>query len=244
MGASTKSRPAHLEFTAAPPAARRAFRGILIGIAAIYLLGFGAEPISTMDDQVMLAAAMNFVQTGKLTLPDRFAEAAPGRALFGRTTPTGEVYVKYPPGYPLVLAFFLLPAKAAGLAWGGVAADLVLCLPSMLALLAATVLVWRACMRLGLPPAAAHIAAAGIALGSYAWPYAGVNFGEPLQLLCVAAAFYGLLAAFQEEARWKFYLLGAGLALGYGVLTKSSLGLLMPILALGALWGWSTRTPR
>jgi len=104
LRAKANSRRARLELTAAPPAARREFRGILIGIAATYLLGFGAEPISTMDDQVMLAAAMNFVHTGKLTVPDRFAEATPGRALFGRTTAAGEVYVKYPPGYPLVLA--------------------------------------------------------------------------------------------------------------------------------------------
>ncbi len=246
MGARNKPRrkpprDERLAFSATP-AARRTFRGILIGVAAVYLLGFGAEPISTMDDQVMLSAAMNLVQTGKLTVPERFAEATPGRALFGRTAATGEVYVKYPPGYPLVLAAFLMPAKAAGHVLGGVAADIILCLPSMLALLAASILVWRTCIRLGFPAPAAHIAATGMALGSYAWPYAGINFGEPLQMLCVAGAFYGLLAAFQEESRWRLYVLGGGLALGYGVLTKSSLGLLMPILALGALWGWTARS--
>jgi hypothetical protein len=94
LRAKANSRRARLELTAAPPAARREFRGILIGIAATYLLGFGAEPISTMDDQVMPAAAMYFFHTGKLTVPNRFAEATPGRAFFGRTTAAGEVYAK------------------------------------------------------------------------------------------------------------------------------------------------------
>jgi len=158
--------------------------------------------------------------------------------MFGRTALSGEAYSKYPPGYPLVLAAFLPFSKVAGMALNSTAADLMLCLPSILALIATIILLWRMCIRLGFSAAAAHITAAGFALGSFAWPYAGINFSEPFQMLCITAAAYSLITAFQEEKHWKFYLLGGGGALGYGVLTKASLGFFLPILAIGALWGW------
>jgi 4-amino-4-deoxy-L-arabinose transferase-like glycosyltransferase len=220
-----------------------AFRTILVCVCVVYLIGAAAEPISTIDDQVMLTAAMNLVQNGKLTLPQRFAEQGSGRAMFGRATASGEVYVKYPPGYPVLLAIFLAPARAAGLLFGSLAADLVLCLPSILALLATALLLWLSCIRMGFSPAAANIAASGFAVGSYAWPYAGVNFSEPLQTLCVTAAFFCLVSAWNDEPRWRKYFLAGGLALGYGVLVKSSLGLIMPAMALGALWGWWKKVP-
>jgi tetratricopeptide (TPR) repeat protein len=186
----------------------------------------------------MLTSAMSFVKTGKLLVPERFAEQGTERGnLFGRTALSGEVYSKYPPGYPLVLAAFLPLAKIVGMALGSTAADAILCLPSILALLATTILLWRMCIRLGFSAAAAHITAAGFALGSFAWPYAGINFSEPLQMLCITAAAYSLVAAFQDEQHWRFYFLAGGIALGYGVLIKSSLGLFMPILAAGAIWG-------
>jgi 4-amino-4-deoxy-L-arabinose transferase-like glycosyltransferase len=204
----------------------------------LYLCGLSGEPISTIDDQVMLTSAMSFVKTGKFIVPERFATKTIGTGTFGRTAVSGDVYAKYPPGYPLVLAAFLPASRVVGMALGSTAADVILCLPSILALIATIILLWRMCIRLGFSAAAAHVTAAGFALGSFAWPYAGINFSEPLQTLCITAAVYSLIAAFQDERHWKFYLLAGGGALGYGVLTKASLGLLVPILASGALWGW------
>lgn len=226
------------KFTYASAADKKSFHKLLLCIVVLYLFGFSGEPISTVDDQVMLTSAMSFLKTGSFTVPERFTETEASRLqLFARQATSGEIYSKYPPGYPLVLAFFLPVSKAAGTMLGSTAAEAILCLPSILALLATVILLWRLCIRLGLSAVSAHITAAGFALGSFAWPYAGINFSEPLQMLCVTAAAYSLLASFQDEKHWKFYLLAGGGALGYGVLTKASLGLFVPLLAAGMLWG-------
>jgi hypothetical protein len=222
---------------------RQRFRRLLILIAVVYALTFGSEPVTNLDDQVMLASAMSLVKTGKLIAPERFAAPAMGRPTFGRIASTGEVFLKFPPGYPLVLAAFLLPARAAGLAFGSTAAEVILCLPSILVLLAAATLIWRTSLRLAYRPATGLCLAAGFALGSFAWPYAGINFSEPFQMLCVLAGFYCLLAAQQEEDHWKQYTVYGSLALGYAILTKASLVVFAAVLTLAALAAWSRRLP-
>jgi hypothetical protein len=226
------------DFARAGAADRRRFRRLLIVIAAVYLLTFGSEPVTNLDDQVMLASAMSLVKTGKLIAPERFAAPTPGRPRFGMIASTGEVFLKFPPGYPLVLAAFLLPARVAGLIFGSMAAEVVLCLPSILALLGVATLIWRTSIRLGYRPATAQCLAAGFALGSFAWPYAGINFSEPFQMFCIAAGFYCLLAAQQEEDYWKPYTLYGGAALGYAILTKASLVVFAAVLSLAALAAW------
>jgi len=102
----------------------KSFRRLLFCILILYLCGFSGEPISTIDDQVMLTSAMSLVKTGKLIVPERFAEkTATRKNMFARTAISGDVYSKYPPGYPLILAAFLPPSKIADTQFGSIKAD-------------------------------------------------------------------------------------------------------------------------
>jgi 4-amino-4-deoxy-L-arabinose transferase-like glycosyltransferase len=216
---------------------------LLVIVTAVYLLTFRAVPISTLDDQLMLTSAMFFVETGKFTAPSRFADKNFGLGQFAQQSAAGEVYSKYTSGYPMVLAIFIVVANWGAMLFGMRMADWILCLPSILALLAATLLIWRTAIRLDMPSATANLAAIGIALGSFAWPYGGINFSEPLQMLCILAAFYCLLAAQQHEEHWWQYSALGGIALAYAIWVKPALGVMAPVYVLGALFEWRRRLP-
>jgi tetratricopeptide (TPR) repeat protein len=177
-------------------------------------------------------------ETGKFTAPSRFAFQLKGGQYFGKQALSGEVYSKYPVGYPLILAIFILLARGAGLLVGSTAAEVVLCLPSMLAILGSMILLWRAALRLGFGPATANCMVVGLSLGSYLWPYAGINWSEPAQVFCLTASWYCLIAARQDESRWRFYSILGGIALAYGIMIKSTLAVLTPIPVLLAFATW------
>jgi len=216
---------------------------LLIVVLCLYLISFGTEPISTTDDQVMLASAMSFVKTGKLIAPTRFASATSSRVAFGMVAASGDVYSKYPPGYPLILAAFVLLAGPVARILGSLAAEIILCLPSIISLLLTAVLIWSSSLRLNQKPSTARLLVIAFCLGSFAWPYAGINFGEPFQMLCIACAAYGLLASVDDETSWHRYALAGGFALAFAVLTKASLGLFAPIFIAAALAAWYGRIP-
>src|SRR5439155_7075816 len=106
---------------------------------------------------------------------------------------------------------------------------------SVLAIAGTCWLLWRSALRLTFGKAAAYCSVAGFALGSFVWPYAGVNWSEPYQVFCLAATFYSLLAGKQEESHWRKYYLIGGCALGLGVLIKATHVILVPTLLLAPL---------
>jgi hypothetical protein len=83
--------------------------------------------------------------------------------------------------------------------------------------------------------------ALGFGLGSFAWPYAGINWSEPYQALLVAVSCYCLVAANQEEGFWRRYYWLGGFALGYAILIKATLAMLAPILVVAAAAEWRPR---
>src|SRR6059036_3514848 len=99
-----KRRPFLPQFRYASAEDGRHFLLLLAVIAAVHCLSFSTVPVTNTDDQIMLTCAFNFTETGKLTAPNRFATKLVGGSLFGKQAETGEVYAKYPPGYPLILA--------------------------------------------------------------------------------------------------------------------------------------------
>jgi tetratricopeptide (TPR) repeat protein len=230
-------------FEAANARDRRNLYVLLAAVVTVYCLSFGSVPITNIDDQLMLTSAVNLVETGDLAAPTRFATKRIGGQFFGKQAESGEVYAKYPPGYPLILALYLPLVRLMATVFGTLASEIMLCFPSVLALAATTAVLWRAALRLGLGSDNARWPALGFALGSFAWPYAGINWSEPYQALLIAASFYCLLAARQEEAYWRRYVLLGGCALGYAILIKATLVILAPILVLGAAAVWRQRLP-
>ena len=216
----------------------RRFHLFLLLAAVVYCLTLNSVPIGDTDDQLMLTSAFSFSETGKFLVPSRFATKEFHGFLFGAATASGEVYSKYPPGYSLVLLLFLPPAALAGKLFGSIGPEIVLSLPSILALLAAMLLIWRASLRLGYGAPVARLLVLAYGLGSYAWGYAGTNYNEPYQALCAAAAFYSLLAMQQEPRHWRAYALAGGFALGFGILLRPYFGILAPAMVLGAFFLW------
>jgi hypothetical protein len=225
-------------FTLAKRDESRQWRRLLVLIAAIYCLTFNSISVGDTDDQLMITSAFTFTEMGKFLAPSRFATKEFHGFLFGMGTASGEVYSKYPFGYSLVLVLFLPLADLAGRLFGSAGADVVLCLPSVIALLGTAALIWRSSLRLGFSAATAHRLALAFTLGSFAWGYTGTNYNEPYQALCAVAAFYCLLAAQQEPRHWRIYTLLGGCALGYGILLRPYFGILAPVLVLGALMAW------
>jgi hypothetical protein len=245
-GKATKGKAARCllpPFSLADSEERRRFHRLLLLVAVIYCLTFSTVPMGDTDDQLMLTSAFSFTEMGKFLAPSRFATKEFHGFLFGAATSTGEVYSKYPPGYAIVLLVFLPLAGLAARLFGSVGAEVVLSLPSVVALLGTAALVWRASLRLGYGTATARLLALAFALGSFAWGYTGTNYNEPYQALCAAAAFYGLLAALQEPRHWSLYTLTGGFALGYGILLRPYFAILAPVLVLGALAGWLRAVP-
>jgi len=225
-------------FTLANRDESRRLKRLLLLVAVIYCLTFNSVSVGDTDDQLMITSAFTFTEMGKFLAPSRFATKEFHGFLFGIGTASGEVYSKYPFGYSLVLVLFLPLAGLAGRLFGSVGADVVLCLPSVIALLGTAALIWRSSLRLGFGAATAYWLALAFTLGSFAWGYTGTNYNEPYQALCAVAAFYCLLAAQQEPRHWCIYTLLGGCALGYGILLRPYFGILAPVLVLGALLAW------
>jgi len=243
---ATKEKPQKRllpRFSLASSDERRSFHRLLLLIAVIYCLTFSTVPMGDTDDQLMLTSAFTFTEMGKFLAPSRFATKEFHGFFFGAATAAGEVYSKYPPGYSIVLLVFLPLAGAAARLFGSVGAEVVLSLPSVVALLGAAALIWRASLRLGYGAATSKLLALAFALGSYAWGYTGANYNEPYQALCAVAAFYGLLAALQEPLYWSRSALIGGFALGYGILLRPYFAVLAPVLVLGAFAGWLREFP-
>src|SRR5262245_34534154 len=249
MAKRTKQKPARKKrrflplFVAAGSRDKRNLYVLLAAVVTVYCLTFSSVPITNIDDQLMLTSAVSLVETGELAAPSRFATEKIGGQFFGKQGESGEVYTKYPPGYPLILALYLPLVRLMATGFGSLASEIMLCFPSVLALAATAVILWRAALRLGLGSENAWWPALGFALGSFAWPYAGINWSEPYQALLIAASFYCLLAARQEEAYWRRYVLLGGCALGYVILIKATLAILAPVLVLGAAALWRRRLP-
>ncbi|MBZ5554132.1 MAG: hypothetical protein LAO21_15555 [Acidobacteriia bacterium] len=75
-------------------------------------------------------------------------------------------------------------------------------------------------------------AAVGFAFATPAWPYVSYDFSEPLQALCLVAAFWFLLHATKVLPRSSLWVAAAGFTLGFAVLTKQQLVILVPAYIL------------
>jgi hypothetical protein len=209
---------------AAPPPAPRVARWVVLAVLVVLLAtvdtrSFGLIP----DGKEMLsasAAVARFLEIGIsrdfINAPRRpggdavsrygmglsLAEAVPGVAM--------RLLRAVMPSAPTASVFVLLPiACLAAAAW------------------AAT----RALVRLGTPAGWAAALGAGLVLATPLWGYAASDYGEPLQVLCVALAVLGAVELREAPAsrRWQIVL---GVAAGFAILTKTLLALAVaPLLA-------------
>ncbi len=146
--------------------------------------------------------------------------------------PGGDAVSRYGMGLSLVEA---VPAAASRILGGIPTAPLFVLVP-ILCLAGCT---WAAALtlgRLGAEPAPAGAFGAALVFATPLWGYAGSDYGEPLQALCIALAVLGVveLRADAASRRWQVVL---GAAAGFAILTKTLLVLAVAPLLLCAVVG-------
>jgi hypothetical protein len=199
-------------------------------------------PLSS-DGSAMLATAESLWSSGSLAIDSRFTfdDGYSPSARLGRD---GRPYAKYGLGLPLVQ----VPVLAAADTLARVlslprerARPVLLSLlnPVLTALLGIVILALG--RELGATPGAAAATALLSIVTTFAWVYAVTDGTEALQALVVGAAGW-MLHRFTRSRRRRHAAL-CGAALAWGVLTKSTLAVLVPAFALGiGMAAWSSTT--
>lgn len=190
-----------------------------------YLLTYSGV-LHSDDEMSMLAVTESLVRESKVQI-DQLAWNQDQAGGIGNYGLDGELYSKYGLGQSL----WFYPFYWIALNWtsfGLVQAALLLNAP--LTALSATVLFWIA-RKLGYSRGAALLGAFGFGLGTLAWVYARLGFNEPAVSLAVLGAFIWLVRRIGRD----YTAVGvrpwlAGLALGAGVLTRSAVLVVVPVL--------------
>jgi hypothetical protein len=219
-----------------PSVEDHAFRRHLAVLSAVLLLGylltFSASHFGRVSDgQQMVETALSLHEYGSLAVLN------PAYGTSGGAAPS--TYSKYGLGFPLLLQvpLFLSDHLQTGLGWRE--ADLLFGLTNLALNLLTALLMAGSARRLGLGVLGAWLAALSFAFGSFAWPYISYDFSEPLQAFCLTLAFWALLRAPEGTRGGRSWLLLSGFSLGFGVLTKATLLVAVPVFAV-YLW---MRTP-
>ncbi len=155
--------------------------------------------------------------------------------------PEGDVYSKKGPG-PAVLAapwYLLLHLLAQADVGVGLVQGVLLWNGFLTA--ATAILLWHISVKLGYDDRAGAALALLYGLGTIAWPYANMFFGEPLSALSLLTCFYCMRAWL--EGRPQMWALFGGVAAGITLTTVTAhapLILLLAFYGLGSPWlqGW------
>ncbi len=202
---------------------------LLALICVVYLCTLSDAHVGWVGDgRMMLDTAVSLHEFGELAIgyyedPDRGFVPRPGGV------------GKYGLGFSLVQQVPLFFADSVEAAFGPGSSNLLFALTSML-LTALTALVIALCVEaIGCTFRAGALAAIGFAFGTFAWPYISYDFSEPLQSLCLAGGFWLVARCAKASRLSRAGLVLAASALGFAVVTKAGLLVLIPGFAL-YLW--------
>ncbi|HEY3174694.1 MAG TPA: glycosyltransferase family 39 protein, partial [Candidatus Polarisedimenticolia bacterium] len=183
---------------------------------------------SIRDGQVMLDMAVNLHQFGDLIVGytlDQDKGIIPEVGGGGR----------YGVGYSLVEQIPILFVGPVERIFGEGSSNVLFPMTNMLVIGLTALLVALSLQAMGRPFRTGALAAAAFAFGTFVWPYVSYDFSEPVQGLCVAAAFFFSVRAAKGRPASRLDLAMAATALGFGVMTKPTLLILAPAFAL-YLW--------
>ncbi len=206
------------------------YRWLFLGICLFYLCTLTDKAFDWISDgQTMFDTAVSLHEFGELGISPRMVDSDWG---IQRTT---DYYGKYGLGLSVVeqvpLVFVTTVEKVFGEASSNVLFPLMnLLLTALTALLVALTLeAWGYRFRTG------ALAAIGFAVGTPAWPYVSYDFSEPLQSLCLILALWLLVVSLRKNPPFRPALAFAGFALGFAILTK---GLLLIVIPGYILYRW------
>jgi hypothetical protein len=199
-------------------AALAALGTLAILLATVDTRSYGLIP----DGKEMLSAGTAVARFFEIGISRDFVNA-PRR-------PAGDAVSRYGMGLSLVEA---IPAALARATGAPRTATLFVLVP-ILCLAGCAWAAARALGSLGTSPSAAGVIGAALVLATPLWGYAGSDYGEPLQTLCVALAVLALvtLRAAPASRRWQVVL---GLAAGFAILTKTLLVIVVAPMLFVAL---------
>ena len=220
--------PAEWNTSSGDPAFRRHFAVLFAVLLSGYVLTFsGAHFGRVSDGREMVETALSLYEYHSVAVfnPGYHSSSASGPA----------TYSKYGLGFPLILQIPLCVSDHLERWFRWRDADVLFGFTNLILNLLTSLLIAGSARRLGFSVPAIYVASLSFAFGSFAWPYISYDFSEPLQAFCLTLAFWALLHVPGESASSRSWLMLSGGALGFGVLTKVTLLVTVPIFAF-YLW--------
>jgi hypothetical protein len=215
--------------SASPPDAFRRPAGFAaLGVLAVLLATTDGRSYGLIPDgKEMLSAGAAVARFLEIGVSRDFVNA-PRR-------PGGDAVSRYGMGLSLVEAVPAALARATGLAR---TTPLFVLVP-ILSLAGCAWASSRALGRLGAAGAPAAAGGAALVLATPLWGYAGSDYGEPLQALCISCCVLALVELRENPSsgRWQIVL---GAAAGFAILTKTLLVIVVAPLLLCAVVGKRT----
>jgi hypothetical protein len=202
---------------------------LFLAICLVYLSTLSDSYLGLISDgRDMFETAVSLHDFGELAIPaEHYPIDGPAVEI--------ERYAKYGLGFSIVQQVPLLFAAGVEKMFGEGRSNVLFALTNML-LTALTSLLVALCLRdLGFRFRTATWAALAFSFGTFAWPYISYDFSEPLQAFCLTASFWLLIQAVKSSPPSCFFLVLAGFVLGFSVLTKGFLLILIPSYVL-YLW--------
>jgi hypothetical protein len=212
-------------------------RSSRLGVAALaFVLALAASPWqfpTGADGTAMLATSTSLYEHRSIAVDARFARDD-AYSPSGKEGPDGRVYVKYGVGLPLVELPFLAISRAGAALLGqddAAVKSVALSVVNPLLMALAVFALIGACETAGISPGAARAAALTFFVTTPAWVYAIYDNSEALQTAAIAGSYWALVSFARTGRSTPLWLTGA--ALGFAILTKSTVLLMVPPFAFG-----------
>jgi hypothetical protein len=229
--------------------------GLFLVISIVYLCTLtDVHFYRIIDGQIMFDTAVSLHEFGELGISPEFD----GR---GGRPGLSDHYGKYGIGLSIAEQLPLLLVVPTEKTFGGGSSNVALAMLNLILTALSALLVALCLDELGVRFHSGVVAAIGFAFGTIAWPYISYDFSEPLQGFCLIATFWFILKSFGsrdeplsdssldvpivlpktpgETNTYRGYqslsLAMAGFLLGFAVLTKANLLILIPSFAV-YLW--------
>lgn len=183
---------------------------------------------SVSDSQYMLSSGISLYELGSLSV------AVKTDIVTGQVLP---VYPKFGPGLSVFLVPFIFLNDLLSAIYSDIDKNIVISITSLLLLAGTTQAVSLIVQEMGYSRRRGLILGVSSIFGSFAYPYVNFFFTEPLQMFCLTMSVLFLFRAANRKdfGRACLLLAAAGIFLGYGVFTKVTLVLAVPVFFVYAL---------
>lgn len=202
---------------------------LFLSVCGVYLCTLtDVDFYRIVDGQIMFDTAVSLHEFGELGISPQWVD-------HGGRIGVSDVYGKYGIGLPIAQQIPLFFANSAERSLGQGSSNIILAMLNLLLTAGAALLAALSLRELGYRFRTGALAALAFALATHAWAYIAYDFSEPLQEFCLLLALWFILRAVKSPAPSSLSWSVAGFVLGFAVLTKANLLVLIPGFAV-YLW--------